>query len=201
MIICLVGGIGSGKTLSVVKEIVTSNNYPITNFRLKNVNYHRLKYSDLITEVTDDKKKTLKVNWLFWENLRKKHKFFSIYLDEAHNLIGSRASMSKRNQLLSNWISQIRKILSDNPFNHIYIITQNPRRIDINFRELTQVVIECRKAIINKKVIIFQRYYNGFDDYYMRFKAEEKTWFFGNKYFKYYDTTDMVRFSDVEDFV
>ena len=198
----MIGGIGSGKSLSVVRRVVESgDNYPLTNFRLKKIKYHRLKLSDIIK--TKDGKSA--VNWDFWEKVRTTHKAYSIYLDEAHNIIGSRSSMSKQNQLMSRWISQIRKILSDSKDNHIYVITQKPRRIDVNFRELAQVVIECQKITKGKDVYIIQRFYNGFDDYELAKsglkKASAKSFFKGNKYFKYYDTGEMVTFKDGEEYL
>lgn len=200
IIITIIGGIGSGKTLSVAKIIKDNpDNYPITNFNLKGIDHHRLKYSDLITD--DDETKKQNVNWDFWENIKKKRKNFSIYLDEAHNIIGSRQSMSKSNQLMSRWVSQIRKIMSDSPVNHLYIITQKPRRIDVNFRELTQVVIECiKKEYKGGKILIIQKYYDGFDMYEIR-KKSARSFFIGNRYFKYYDTDEMVTFKDGDEFI
>jgi hypothetical protein len=55
MIIIILGGIGSGKTLTAVKEIVDNKQYALTNFKLKNVkNYHRLKIADIL--IKEDKK-------------------------------------------------------------------------------------------------------------------------------------------------
>lgn len=196
MIISIIGGIGSGKTLSAVKEIIDYQNFPITNFRLKTINYHRLKYPDIIE--TKDKKLT--VNWKFWESIRKNHNFYSIFLDEAHNIINARTSMSKNNIILSRWISQIRKILSDHPRNHIYIITQKPRKIDVNFRDLTQVVIECEKLEQNNKVYIIQRYYEGFDNYYLN-RLKAKLIYRAEKYFQFFNTNEMVKFSDADEYV
>ncbi len=207
MIICYIGGIGSGKTLSIVKEIVDRKNYPITNFDLKKIKFHRLSFDDLITtdEILEEGQKKpkiiKKVNWAFWEGIRKKHKYFSVYLDEAHNIINARASMSKSNILLSKWVSQIRKVLSDDPVNHLYIITQKPRKIDINFRDLTQIVINCSCIEFKKgKIYIVQDFYDGFDAYYEG-RKKARTWFKANPYFKYYDTKEMVTFSDADIYI
>lgn len=90
----MLGGIGSGKTLSAVKEIHNRNQFAITNFKTNFNNYHRIKIEDII-QYTDDKKKSAKVNWKFWEEVKSKHKSYSIYLDEVHNLIHSRRSKQK----------------------------------------------------------------------------------------------------------
>lgn len=203
MIIAFIGGIGSGKTVSVIKEIVSKKGFPLTNFRLKKCHYHRLKYDDLLRYDRDKNGKVILkgVNWEFWENLRKEHMHFSIYLDEVHNIISSRTSMSKRNIYLSQWISQIRKVLSDSANNHLYIITQTPRKLDVNFRELTHVVIACKKIELpDKKILIIKDYYDGFDGYEMGQKRL-RTSFYANPYFKYYDSYEMVRFSDADEFI
>lgn len=206
MIIAYIGGIGSGKSISAVREIVQNpNSYPITNFKLKKIKYHRLKYSDIIREIEkkglDNKTRKIKqINWGFWERIRKDNELFSIYLDEAHNIINSRTSMSKDNVLLGKWCSQIRKVLADSPTNHLYIITQEPRKIDVNFRDLTQVVIKCQQVEYKDNIYILQRFYDGFYNYNIN-KVKAKGYFHGNPYFDYYDTTEMVTFDDVDIYV
>lgn len=197
MIIAIVGGVGSGKTLSTVKNIVQFKGKEFTNFNLKGgIEYQRIKKTDLLR--WDEKtKRYLGVNWKFWDDVRKKYKKFSIFFDEVDNMISARASMTKENRLMTQWISQIRKILSDDPDNHIYIITQTPRKIDINWRELTHIVIHCQKVEIKDKVWIIQRYYEGFDGFEAK-RCISKRYFLGNPYFKYYNTHEMVRFSDAE---
>ena len=198
MIIVLLGGIGSGKTLSAVKEIVDNKQFVLTNFKLKNVkNYHRIKISDIVLK--DDKGKYT-VNWAFWEDMRKKHKSYSIYLDEIHNVIHSRRSMSRMNISMSKWISQIRKVLADNPQNHLYIISQTKRKIDVDFRDLTQIVIDCTAYNIGNNIIIKQKWYDGMISYEYGNRSFSKA-FQGNKYFKFFDTNEMVTFSDAEDFI
>ena len=199
MIIIILGGIGSGKTLSVVKEIIDKRRYAITNFNLLNMkNYHRIKISDIIIE--SEKIKDYSVNWDFWAKTRKKYKNYSIFLDEVHNLIHSRRSMSRLNILMSQWVSQIRKILSDSPVNHLYLISQTMRKIDVDFRELAQIIIECEKYEYKGTVIILQKWYDGFSNWENN-KATFKKSFIANPYFKYYDSNELVTFEDAEDFV
>lgn len=206
MIIIILGGIGSGKTLSVVKEIIDKKSLAYTNFKLKDIkNYHRISVSDIIkkdtvTEMNQRKKERLRVNWEFWEDVRKGKKDYSIYLDEIHNIIHSRRAMSKVNILMSKWVSQIRKILSDNPVNHLYIISQTIRKIDIDFRELAQIIVYCRKYVIKGKVYIKQYWYDSIDNFiFGRYKLKKV--FLGNNYFKYYDSTALVTFEDAEEFI
>lgn len=197
MIIIILGGIGSGKTLSAVKDIVDNKQYALTNFKLKNIrNYHRLKISDIL--VKEEKK--YRVNWEFWENVRSSHKNYSIFLDEIHNIIHSRRSMSSVNIQMSKWVSQIRKILADHPTNHLYIISQTVRKIDVDFRDLAQIVILCRKYQLGYRTIIRQTWFNGMRDYEIG-RKKLMTKFYGNKYFKYFKTGELVTFSDAEEFL
>lgn len=196
MIILLLGGIGSGKTLSAVKEIVSNKQYALTNFKLNIKNYHRIKIGDIITK----EDKAYNVNWSYWEKIRKEKSNYSIYLDEVHNIIHSRRSMSKLNIQMSKWVSQIRKILSDSPNNHLYLISQTIRKIDVDFRDLAQLVCVCSKFDMNGNIHIRQRWYTGVEDYIMGKKSITRI-FKGNKYFKYYKSTELVTFEDAEDFL
>lgn len=209
MIIIILGGVGSGKSLSIIKEIMDSRQYALCNFRLKNMkNYHRIQISDIIKEEkvnigTDEKPKyTIKkqVNWQFWDDIRKTHKRYSIFLDEFHNIGHARRSMSSTNILLSKWISQIRKILSDSETNHIFILSQTISKIDKDFRDLAQVIIKVKKMMCGKHVFICQKYYDGLDRYIMGLR-KTKIVFLGNPYFKYYDSQDLITFSDAERFL
>lgn len=199
MIICLLGGIGSGKTLSAVKFIADNRQFALTNFKLKNIkDYHRIKVSDII--IKDEEKKKLVVNWDYWEKIRKSQTSFSIYLDEIHNIIHSRRSMSRINILMSKWVSQIRKILSDHPTNHLYIISQTASKIDKDFRDLAQVIIYCQKQEKKKKVYIKQSYYNSMFNLDIGRKRAIKV-FCGNPYFRFYKSTELVTFADAEEYI
>ena len=211
MIIIYLGGIGSGKTLSVIKEIVDNMQKVYINFRLKNIkNCHRIKIADIINlpntriQMIGDKEYKTKVpasvNWDFWENVRETNKSYSIVIDEIHNVIHSRRSMSRTNILMSKWVSQIRKILSDHPYNHLYIISQTISKIDKDFRDLAQIIVECKKFEKNKNIYIKQTYYSGMTSYQYGFKAVSKV-FKGNPYFRYYDSTELINFADAEEYL
>jgi len=218
MIILLLGGIGSGKSVSAIKEIIDhKEHYAITNFNvsLPKDKFHRLKFSDILKEKEGEEnnngrrcqssasptnKKFQAINWEFWDGIRKKHNNFSVYLDEVHNIIHARSSMSKRNILMSKWISQIRKILSDNPVNHIYLISQTIRKIDVDFRELAQVIIDCSKITHKGNIYIIRKYYSGIDAY-MNNRTSAKSYFLANPYFKHYNTNEMVTFGDADIYV
>jgi hypothetical protein len=198
MIIAYVGGIGSGKTLGIVKDIIDTKNYAVTNFPLKNYsNYYRIKVSDIITKT--DKK--FSVNWKFWEKLITEHENYSIYLDEIHNIIHARRAMSHLNIQMSKWVSQIRKILMDKPKNHLFIISQSIRKIDIDFRELAQIIVKCKKLVTNKgNILMRQDFYDGLDNYLCGVRKCSKI-YNPMKYYRFYDRNKIVTFEDSEDFL
>lgn len=160
------------------------------------------------------------VNWDFWEA----NKNSDVFLDEVHNLVSSRNSMSKNNRVFSEWISQIRKVwgssgdinlletirrLDNKIFNKIwvealsrsrnlYFITQTGRKTDINFRELTHVLIQCKKIIIDNKVVIINFIWFTDDngdafDAQMSGQKPKIHMFVANDYFKYYDSYEIIR--------
>ena len=204
MIILYLGGIGSGKSLSAVRQIQLNKQFCYTNFKLKNTkNYKRLEHTDILNFEVDEKKGTQKpssVNWNFWDKARKEHKSFSIYIDEIHNLIHARQSMSRRNILMSKWVSQIRKITSDSMTNNLYLISQTIRKVDVDFRELAHLIITCDKVGIEGEYYIINKYYEGLEDYEMRIKAGT-SYFKAKDYYRYYNTNEMVEFGDSEVFV
>lgn len=98
MIIVFIGGIGSGKTLSVVKELVDRQHKEdaYINFDTKKIRGVKRIELDWIIKTEKEERQnakpliTKKVNWQFWNELKKKDKTFSIYLDEVHNILHSR---------------------------------------------------------------------------------------------------------------
>lgn len=225
MIIILVGGIGSGKTLTAVKDIVDRQQKIYTNFDLFNIPHERLKYSHIFEEVEKEDsrgnlKTGMKINYNFWNEQTKKQGF-DIYLDEFHNVMGSRRSSSKRNILLSDWLSQIRKILGQSELHNLYLITQKLRRIDINSRDLAQSCIYCFKQILDTNIptqvmvegklvwkrlpmtMIYKYWFRDSEELmmYELFGTPEPysiTRFIGNYYYKYFDSYALVDFGTEE---
>lgn len=218
MIIIVIGGIGSGKSVSIIKELVDRKEKSFVNFscfKLKHTK--RLKRGMLFTK--NEQKKDI-VNFDFWKN-EINSGGFDIYLDEFHNVMNSRRSMSKQNVLMSNWLSQIRKIMGNSEKHNLYVISQKPRRIDVNSRELAHIVIYCRKLIhpfsiptivrengrIRKRnlpvVEIFKYYFRSLeelDHWKMTGKKcmIKTTHFIANSYYKYYDSYELIDFGNEE---
>jgi len=221
------GGIGSGKSLTIVKERVDRyKQKAFVNFKLTGIPSTRLKYEHLFKQVveTNDKGKEstkMKLNFAFW-NKQTKTGGFDIYLDEFHNVMSSRRSMSKKNILLSDWLSQVRKILGQTEKNNLYLITQKVKRIDVTSRDLAHFCILCNKEtlpitmptkvmvkgkLVTKELpvtIVFRRFFNDTDslDLYDRFGVDTQCrppdYFIGNPYYKYYDSYELIEFGTEE---
>lgn len=221
MIIIFTGGIGQGKTLSAVKEIVDRRNKSFTNFNLFNIEHQRLKTEHLFHTIGEGKDKSMKLNFDFW-NEQAKQGGFDIYLDEFHNVMNARRAMSKKNVLMSDWMSQIRKILGQTETNNLYLLTQKLRRIDINSRDLAHLAIKCEKQELKKVLIptevyedgkiivkelpmtiIFKHYFRSADSLYnyenygMNTKLMT-TRFVGNWYYKYFNSYELIDFGSDE---
>lgn len=220
MIIFYVGGIGSGKTISMIKESVERKSRSYTNYKLYNIEeYKQLKVSDLI-KITEDKKakkKKYQVNFDYWNQQLKKDENFDIYLDELHNIANSRTGAKKLNVGLNMWVAQVRKILQGNEDNNIYICTQRPMSVDIGWRDLAHAWIVCNKTVVkgletktelyNGKVIklpvcvVKRRYFDSLKKCmdYMQLGIDQsfkKDKFIANKYYKYYNTQELITFGE-----
>jgi len=222
MIIITCGGIGCGKSLSIVKEIVSRNQVCYVNFNVRHNLARRLKYEHLFK--MDEKGNILGVNFEFWQDVKDKHGGFDIYLDEFHNVMNSRRSMSKKNIYLSDWLAQIRKILGDSEKNNLYLISQKLRRIDVNCKDLSHQAISCMKYTYPHKVLttvyendkkvnkmlpltmIYKYYFKDADsmaayENYGLDTCEKVTRFIGNKFYKYYDSYEMLSFENDKEYV
>ncbi len=221
MIIIIVGGIGEGKTLTAVHSLIHRRQNCFTNFDLYKVKHDRLKYEHLFSIEEENGKKKMKLNFDFWKAQTKKGGF-DVYLDEFHNVMNSRRSMSKKNVLLSDWLSQIRKILGQTEKNNLYLITQKLRRIDINSRDLAHLAILCQKQVfINVKIptlvvengklvkkrlpltMIYKKYFNSADalSNYVDFginTCRRTTRFMANDYFKFFNSYELIDFGSEE---
>ena len=151
MIIIILGGVGSGKSVTSTKFMVSNKSHSYCNYNVKSKNVTRLKKEFIINKEVKQVLRSgrevyeYKINWDFWNKAKAKHKKFNIVLDEVHNLIHSRQSTTKWNTLMSMWISQIRKILGDSEKTHVVLLSQKLGRIDIAFRDLAHKIILCQK--------------------------------------------------------
>lgn len=152
MIRLMLGKMGSGKTASMVREIVlnvddktTFSNIIINN---KQKNVVTIKRDMIIKrdEVGFKKDGTPIYNETFnaqyWKDLRTKYNGINVVLDEAHTLIDSRRAMSKQNVIMNDFMALLRRVLGDSGdgYGELVLITQLGRRLDIIARELATCV-------------------------------------------------------------
>lgn len=211
-IIVICGGIGSGKTLLAVKQLITRDRKAYVNFEVNHSKAQRLKWTDLFT----GEGKERKINWEFWKASQLTG--FDLYLDELTNLVPARRSMSSQNVMLMQWLSQIRKILGSTHENNLYLITQRPDSIDIHFRymaqwwwqphkqvfpvrEWTNVIDTKTKRLTAKELPLMRVWHEAYrtqDD--MLYGVNKVVYhpFIANRYYQYYDTHAIVDFGDEE---
>lgn len=223
MIKIILGGIGSGKSLTATKKIYDMHNKDVvfTNFKVRDIKYTRLKYYHIIEESKDEKGKIHRsLNWEFWNKMKNEHEGFHVYLDEIHNIMHSRLSMTKQNVLMSSWVAQIRKILGGNEKYDLVCISQELERIDVSVRDLTNEIILCKKfqtgrllptIIYNHgkkkmkmlpEILIICYYFKGSmcTRNYLAFRDRGvktynyRTSFLANVYFRYFDSYELIDF-------
>jgi len=158
MIKLIIGGVGTGKSISIVKEIIDRNRKCFVNFSIKYPYATRLKLDNIVIDEIKGYKKNGEaitkqvVNWDFWNNLKNSGEEFDIYIDEAHNIANSRRSMSTWNKNFNDWLAQIRKILGSSEKSNLYIITQRVMGIDTSIRDLCHEITYMKKVQLNKTV-------------------------------------------------
>src|SRR6056297_725297 len=120
MIRIILGNIGSGKSARIVKEIVTDKSHRkyISNIKTKGTKNNMLMDSSMIVkkEIIEGKKKDkekLSLNIDFWKMINEKYGAVSVVIDEFHNIMDSRRSMSSLNKILSEFISLLRRVLGE----------------------------------------------------------------------------------------
>lgn len=174
-IISFSGLMGSGKSLSMVREAVKyyAAGYKIyANFHL-NIPYTHLTFDDLVSMVENE-------HYL---------KNCVILLDEVHIMLDSRGSMTKTSKLISFWLNFSRK-------NSILIMytTQHLHQVDKRLRSGTDTFVFCEgiKYVKNGKeyFIVVNNISNG--------NVAKEEFFVGNKFFKYYDTNEVIAFMKKE---
>lgn len=144
MIEIILGLPGSGKTSSIVREMVIND---IGHSFYTNIIPSKPKETPQIIQlvpemimeevfIDEKKKKTkLRVNVDFWKKVKKP---ISVVLDEAHTLLNARNSMSSKNKIFNQWASLIRRVLgsSDGGYGKLVLITQRLMAIDVHLRDM-----------------------------------------------------------------
>ncbi len=130
------GGIGCGKTLTLVyflKQDLVKGKKIYTNIKLTNLGQfkHKVKYLDvkLIEQIFE----LIKTKKLIMSNS-------GVYLQELHNYVDSRNSMSKKNRVFTAWINQSRHTGEGSM--DIYYDTQSLDQVDKRIRRNTDYLMQ-----------------------------------------------------------
>lgn len=149
MIRIFLGNIGSGKTVSAVREMYMNigKMKTYTNIRPKvKMDNVKLIKADMIIEKnevdikvnrrTGEEKPVyeMKLNKKYWQSINEP---INVTLDEVHNMMNARRFMSRQNEIMTNWLSMIRRVLgSSDREGDLTLITQLPNRIDTIARQM-----------------------------------------------------------------
>lgn len=163
----------SGKTLSMTKELLKYYNQGYTimanyglSFPHEKIDFEELFLSAQAQEPLDN---------------------VVIALDEIHIVLDSRSGMAATNKIISFWLNQTRKMKVK-----LFYTTQHAHQIDKRLRSATDFYVMCDGFKINKEGKEYFVCYNEITDgdFY------KKDLFVGNEYFKYYDTSEVIKFID-----
>jgi len=150
MIRIFLGNVGSGKSISCIREMVQNDD--------------EIYFSNIITKSKGDKKlpnnividrdklikkevvKTMKTGEVIyklkfnvekWQEYKKKYGKFNVVLDEFHTLMSSRDFSTKQNKVMGDFLALIRKICNDSTGDStLTLISQLDNRIDVNARNM-----------------------------------------------------------------
>lgn len=190
MIIGFIGGIGSGKTLSMTKfllEMYQGGSDIFSNYKLyfpKSNKGNKIQYLDA--------------------------KFFSDYtkskfdiidscvaVDEAHVFIDSRNAMLKRNKIFSRFITQSRK----RSVNFCYTTQDlNPEsflssgQVEFRLRKLTDYIVMCEIVKINGVKYAVNQWCNQKGQ-----PIRNKKPYLASPYYRYYNTNEIIDFDLLEE--
>jgi len=177
MIICITGGVGTGKTCLLTRYGKISHELGktvISNYHLTNIPYKKLDIVDLYFNHPDLKN-------------------IVILGDELYTFMDCRASMTKRNRIESYLIAQTRKISCD-----IYFTSQFSQFVDIRLMRFVDIFIEMENIwMTDNKTGFKEPHPYLFDmvitDYRNPSDINSKNKRFdGRRYFEEYDTNQRI---------
>lgn len=175
MIVGFIGKMGSGKTLSMTKELHKYHllghtilaNYGLS-FDHNPVNFEQL-YD--IAEAQEPMSNIV------------------LALDEIHILLDSRSGMSKASKVMTFWLNQTRKMNVK-----LFYTTQYLHQVDKRLRNGTDLFIFCNGMHIVRndqaRYVCFNEITDG--------DFVKKEIFLGDRYFQLYDTNEVIAFVDKE---
>ena len=176
MLIGIEGGLGSGKTLLMVRYLLkdfNKGNQIFSNFGLNHIPYKVLN----VLEILDfDKENKSLID-------------ISMGIDELTVFADCRTSIGKMNRLFSYFILQTRKRNVN-----LYYTTQNMMMIDKRVREHTDIQIFCEKIKDSDGEMIEKKRHYTIWDFRDLHDIPKPTKFILDisKYFDYYDTNEVI---------
>jgi len=179
MIAIYVGDMGSGKTLSAIKE---AYNYYLKGFKVLsnmhlNFPHEKITSNDIIK---------------FHKNKASLYNCV-VLIDEIHIFMDSRRAVGKKNVMGTYFITQTRKLKVK-----LLGTTQHRHQVDKRLRDNTQIFVDCESKELplefkkNEKLLIVINHVNTRKKY-------AKISFIGNKYYHLYDTEETIFDNDEEE--
>jgi len=171
MITSYIGKMGSGKTITMVRQAwyyYMKGATVYSNIKLK-FPYTPLTF-ELLKSYADEDKSFRNAVFL---------------IDEAYIFFDSRNSMSKGNRTIANFVLQTRK-----KDVRLLLCTQNFLQIDVRVRNMTDYVVLCKKVVFKGQTYINLEYQYS-DDYGATQKSLYR--YHANPFFELYDTYEVVR--------
>lgn len=175
MLIGLEGGLGSGKTIMLVRYLKRDSEKGhkiLTNFGTKNFKTGSLDVQELLVY----SKEGIELNNI------------TIGLDELTVFVDCRVSMSKANRIFSYFVLQSRKRNVN-----IYYTTQDMRMIDKRIVNHTPIVIYCEKLYRNNVEVDGYRKYKIYDFRNPRQPVVSRFIMNIKPYYDYYDTNEVIK--------
>ena len=175
MIAGFIGKMGSGKTLSMVREALKyhARGFKIySNFHLS-VPYEPLSFDELFAMAENQESLDNVV----------------LLLDEIHILLDSRSGMRKVNKVLTFWLNQTRKMGVK-----LFYTTQHIHQIDKRLRSGTNFFIFCdgfKYLRVEKDTLHFIC-----SNYITDGENGRKEYFLGDQFYGFYNTNEIVSFLD-----
>ena len=227
MYIFVVGDRGDGKSLTAARFACESKK-AVTNFPVFKDHVERLKVKDVFHDYDPEakaQKDRWRVNWDYWELKRG----YSVFIDEAYMQFENRSPHDVKNRIWNSWGAQSRKFLGNqgkasnlqlifrlpnnlfnvvmpryiNSLSNFWMLSQTVRRVDVNQRELVNVLISCNQISLNNNDVTVNECWYGdkFCDAIdkMMSGVKPKTFFTENKkFYGLYDTNYFSREVDIK---
>lgn len=145
MIHIVLGNLGSGKTASIVRNMVSITTPIYTNIRTKKLSHVHVITPDMLIQdkVIGHKRNGEEIikksfNKQFWQETVEEKGNLHIVLDEFHLMMDARRPSSTINKIMADFLAMGRRVAQHNPTQQgsLTLITQLERRIDIVSKEM-----------------------------------------------------------------